>query len=277
MTDDNTENTAPEMPETEMHEIPGSEPESSGPRGERIAKALARAGVASRRDIERMIEDGRIKLGGQVVTHPATFVQPGDIMLVDGKPVDSPERTRLWRYHKPDGLMTTHKDPEGRKTVFDTLPEGLPRVISVGRLDINSEGLLLLTNDGELARRLELPGNAWVRRYRVRVFGVVDEKRLASLIDGFEYDGVRYGSIEAALDSKKGDNAWLTVSLREGKNREIRRVMEGLNLHVSRLIRLSYGPFQLGSLKARELEEVPGKTLREQLPDLPAPKRHRTR
>lgn len=277
MIDDNTENTAPEMPETEMHEIPGSEPESSAPRGERIAKALARAGVASRRDIERMIEDGRIKLGGQIVTHPATFVQPGDIMLVDGKPVDSPERTRLWRYHKPDGLMTTHKDPEGRKTVFDTLPEGLPRVISVGRLDINSEGLLLLTNDGELARRLELPGNAWVRRYRVRVFGVVDEKRLASLINGFDYDGVRYGSIEAALDSKKGDNAWLTVSLREGKNREIRRVMEGLNLHVSRLIRLSYGPFQLGSLKARELEEVPGKTLREQLPDLPAPKRHRTR
>ena len=278
MTDDNTENTAPEMPEiSDLHEIPCSEPESSGPRGERIAKALARAGVASRRDIERMIEDGRIKLGGQIVTHPATFVQPGDIMLVDGKPVDSPERTRLWRYHKPDGLMTTHKDPEGRKTVFDTLPEGLPRVISVGRLDINSEGLLLLTNDGELARRLELPGNAWVRRYRVRVFGVVDEKRLASLIDGFEYDGVRYGSIEAALDSKKGDNAWLTVSLREGKNREIRRVMEGLNLHVSRLIRLSYGPFQLGSLKARELEEVPGKTLREQLPDLPAPKRHRTR
>ncbi|GBQ85247.1 pseudouridine synthase [Gluconobacter albidus] len=277
MTDDNTENTAPEMPETEMHEITGSEPETAAPKGERIAKALARAGVASRRDIERMIEDGRIKLGGQIVTHPATFVQPGDIMLVDGKPVDSPERTRLWRYHKPDGLMTTHKDPEGRKTVFDTLPEGLPRVISVGRLDINSEGLLLLTNDGELARRLELPGNAWVRRYRVRVFGVVDEKRLASLVNGFEYEGVRYGSIEAALDSKKGDNAWLTVSLREGKNREIRRVMEGLNLHVSRLIRLSYGPFQLGSLKARELEEVPGKTLREQMPDLPAPKRQRTR
>lgn len=278
MTDDNTENTAPEMPEiSDLHEDTAPETDAAAPRGERIAKALARAGVASRRDIERMIEDGRIKLGGQIVTHPATFVQPGDIMLVDGKPVDSPERTRLWRYHKPDGLMTTHKDPEGRKTVFDTLPEGLPRVISVGRLDINSEGLLLLTNDGELARRLELPGNAWVRRYRVRVFGVVDEKRLASLIDGFEYDGVRYGSIEAALDSKKGDNAWLTVSLREGKNREIRRVMEGLNLHVSRLIRLSYGPFQLGSLKARELEEVPGKTLREQLPDLPAPKRHRTR
>ncbi|MBS1102444.1 rRNA pseudouridine synthase [Gluconobacter sp. Dm-62] len=266
------------MPEiSDLHEGTAPETDAPAPKGERIAKALARAGVASRRDIERMIEGGRIKLGGQVVTHPATFVHPGDIMLVDGKPVDSPERTRLWRYHKPDGLMTTHKDPEGRKTVFDTLPEGLPRVISVGRLDINSEGLLLLTNDGELARRLELPGNAWIRRYRVRVFGVVDEKRLASLIDGFDYDGVRYGSIEAALDSKKGDNAWLTVSLREGKNREIRRVMEGLNLHVSRLIRLSYGPFQLGSLKARELEEVPGKTLREQMPDLPAPKRQRTR
>lgn len=278
MTDDNTENTAPEMPEIpDLHEDTAPETDAAAPKGERIAKALARAGVASRRDIERMIEGGRIKLGGQIVTHPATFVQPGDIMLVDGKPVNSPERTRLWRYHKPDGLMTTHKDPEGRKTVFDTLPEGLPRVISVGRLDINSEGLLLLTNDGELARRLELPGNAWIRRYRVRVFGVVDEKRLASLIDGFDYDGVRYGSIEAALDSKKGDNAWLTVSLREGKNREIRRVMEGLNLHVSRLIRLSYGPFQLGSLKARELEEVPGKTLREQMPDLPAPKRQRTR
>ncbi|AFW00968.1 tRNA/rRNA pseudouridine synthase [Gluconobacter thailandicus F149-1 = NBRC 100600] len=247
------------------------------PKGERIAKFLARAGVASRRDVERMIEDNRIKLGGHPVTHPATFVQPGDIVLVDGKPVDNPERTRLWRYHKPDGLLTTHRDPQERKTVFDSLPEGMPRVISVGRLDINSEGLLLLTNDGELARRLELPGNAWVRRYRVRVFGVVDEKRLASLVNGFEYEGVKYGSIEAELDSKKGDNSWLTVSLREGKNREIRRVMQGLNLHVSRLIRLSYGPFQLGSLKARELEEVNGKTLREQIPDLPAPTRKRTR
>lgn len=250
---------------------------SDAPRGERIAKFLARAGVASRRDVERMIEDSRIKLGGHPVTHPATFVQPGDIVLVDGKPVDNPERTRLWRYHKPDGLLTTHRDPQERKTVFDSLPEGMPRVISVGRLDINSEGLLLLTNDGELARRLELPGNAWVRRYRVRVFGVVDEKRLASLVNGFEYEGVKYGSIEAELDSKKGDNSWLTVSLREGKNREIRRVMQGLNLHVSRLIRLSYGPFQLGSLKARELEEVNGKTLREQIPDLPAPTRKRTR
>ncbi|EHH67903.1 pseudouridine synthase [Gluconobacter morbifer] len=251
--------------------------ENNSPKGERIAKYLARSGVASRRDVERMIEDNRVKLDGQLVTHPATFIQPGDIVLVDGKPIDVPERTRLWRYHKPDGLLTTHRDPQGRPTVFEKLPEGMPRVISVGRLDINSEGLLLLTNDGELARRLELPGNAWVRRYRVRVFGVVDEKRLASLANGFEYEGVKYGSIEAALDSTKGDNSWLTVSLREGKNREIRRVMQGLNLHVSRLIRLSYGPFQLGQLKVRELEEVPGKILREQIPDLPAPSRKRTR
>ncbi|GBD57283.1 pseudouridine synthase [Gluconobacter wancherniae] len=247
------------------------------PKGERIAKFLARAGVASRRDVERMIEEGRIAMGGQPVTHPATFVQSGDIVLVDGNPVGEPERTRVWRYHKPDGLMTTHKDPQGRATVFESLPEAMPRVVSVGRLDINSEGLLLLTNDGELARRLELPGSAWIRRYRVRVFGVVDEKRLAELIHGSEFEGVRYGSIEAGLDSTKGDNSWLTVSLKEGKNREIRRVMQGLNLHVSRLIRVSYGPFQLGTLKARELEEVPGKTLREQIPGLAAPVRRRTR
>ncbi|QDH17057.1 pseudouridine synthase [Swingsia samuiensis] len=250
---------------------------SDEPKGERIAKFLARAGVASRRDIERMIEEGRIKLGGHPVTHPATFVQSGDMIQVDGKLIENPDRTRVWRYHKPDGLLTTHKDPQGRQTVFESLPEGMPRVISVGRLDINSEGLLLLTNDGELARRLELPSNAWIRRYRVRVFGVVDEKRLASLIDGFEYEGVRYGSIEAALDSTKGDNSWLTVSLKEGKNREIRKVMRGLNLHVSRLIRLSYGPFQLGSLKAREIEEVNGKILREQIPDFPTQSKNKAR
>ncbi|GAJ28288.1 tRNA/rRNA pseudouridine synthase [Acidomonas methanolica] len=237
-------------------------------RGERIAKWLARAGTASRRDVERMIEEGRIRLNGAPVTHPASFVTPGDIVLVDGKPVNAPERTRLWRYHKPDGLMTTHRDPQGRPTVFDSLPEGMPRVVSVGRLDVNSEGLLLLTNDGELARRLELPSNAWLRRYRVRVFGVVDEKRLADLARGSTFDGVTYGPIEAGLDSRKGDNAWLTVSLREGKNREIRRVMAGLNLHVSRLIRLAYGPFSLGTLKKRELEEVAPKILRDQIPGL---------
>ncbi|GBR55489.1 tRNA/rRNA pseudouridine synthase [Neokomagataea thailandica NBRC 106555] len=264
-----TEDTNPDTNENAFESTPNDRDE---PRGERIAKYLARAGVASRRDVERMITERRIRIGGKMIEHPATFVQRGDIVIVDNKPIDHPDRTRLWRYHKPDGLMTTHKDPQGRPTVFESLPEGLPRVISVGRLDINSEGLLLLTNDGELARRLELPGNAWIRRYRVRVFGVVDEKRLASLIDGFEYEGIRYGSIEAALDSSKGDNSWLTVSLREGKNREIRNVMRGLNLHVSRLIRLSYGPFQLGSLKARELTEVAGKTLREQIPELQSSK-----
>jgi len=246
-------------------------------RGERIAKYLARAGVASRRDVERMIAEGRVRLNGQKVEHPATFVTEPDAVVVDGKPVGGAERTRVWRYHKPDGLMTTHKDPQGRATVFDKLPEGMPRVVSVGRLDINSEGLLLLTNDGALARRLELPGNAWVRRYRVRVFGVVDEKRLAALAHGSEFEGVRYGAIEAGLDSVKGDNSWLTVSLREGKNREIRRVMQGLNLHVSRLIRVSYGPFLLGTLQRSEIEEVPGKVLREQIPGLAAPKRVRTR
>ncbi len=244
-------------------------------RGERIAKWLARSGVASRRDIERMIEEGRISLNGQKVSHPATFVTDRDIIAVDGQVANAPERTRLWRYHKPDGRVTTHRDPQGRPTVFDAMPEDMPRVISVGRLDINSEGLLLLTNDGALARRLELPSNGWLRRYRVRVFGRVDEDRLAALAKGgFEYEGVRYGPIEAGLDSTKGDNSWLTVSLREGKNREIRRVMTGLNLHVSRLLRLSYGPFSLGELKAGELEEVPAKMMRAVLPrDLDAPQK----
>ncbi|CAI9121096.1 pseudouridine synthase [Brytella acorum] len=246
-------------------------------RGERIAKWLARAGTASRRDVERMIAEKRIRLNGAVVEHPATFVAPGDIVQVNGQVVGAQEHTRVWRYHKPEGLMTTHRDPQGRPTVFESLPEGMPRVVSVGRLDINSEGLLLLTNDGGLARRLELPGNAWLRRYRVRVFGVVDERRLASLINGSEFEGVKYGPIEAGLDSRKGDNAWLTVSLREGKNREIRRVMMGLNLHVSRLIRTAYGPFQLGTLQKRELEEVQTKILREQIPGLAAPVRLKTR
>ncbi|GBQ88515.1 tRNA/rRNA pseudouridine synthase [Acetobacter nitrogenifigens DSM 23921 = NBRC 105050] len=235
-------------------------------RGERIAKWLARSGVASRRDVERMIEEGRVSLNGAPVTHPATFVTANDAVFVDKKLVEQPDHTRLWRYHKPDGLVTTHRDPEGRPTVFASLPEGMPRVVSVGRLDLNSEGLLLLTNDGALARRLELPSNGWLRRYRVRVFGVVDPKRLAELAGGSVFDGVKYGPIEASLDSKKGDNAWLTVALREGKNREVRRVMAGLNLHVSRLLRTSYGPFPLGELQPGELEEVPGRVLKSQLP-----------
>lgn len=248
------------------------------PRAERIAKWLARSGVASRRDAERMIGEGRIRLNGQPVTHPATFVSDNDIVQVDGEPVAPPQRTRLWRYHKPDGLVTTHRDPEGRRTVFSAMPEDMPRVISVGRLDLNSEGLLLLTNDGALARRLELPSNGWLRRYRVRVFGVVDEARLAALAHGSVFDGVRYGPITAVLDSRKGDNAWLTVSLREGKNREIRKVMSGLNLHVSRLIRTSYGPFQLGVLPRGALEEVSPRVLRDQLPKAEeSPAKPRTR
>ncbi|MCW3473320.1 pseudouridine synthase [Limobrevibacterium gyesilva] len=238
----------------------------TGPQGERIAKWLARAGVASRRDAEKLIGEGRVKLNNTVVTHPATFVAAGDLVVVNGTLVDAPERTRLWRYHKPTGLVTTHKDPQGRPTVFEKLPPGLPRVVSVGRLDLNSEGLLLLTNDGALARRLELPANGWIRRYRVRVFGTVDPAGLAALAQGVTIDGVRYGAVEAGLDSRKGDNSWLSVGLREGRNREVRRVMAHLGLQVTRLIRVAYGPFQLGNLPRGTVDEVPTKVLREQLP-----------
>ena len=236
------------------------------PAGERIAKWLARAGVASRRDAERLVAEGRVKLNNAVVVHPATFVAKGDLVVVDGKLAEEPERTRLWRYHKPDGLMTTHRDPQGRPTVFQKLPPHLPRVVSIGRLDLNSEGLLLLTNDGALARRLELPATGWIRRYRVRVFGSVDPRALAVLAGGVTVEGVRYGPIEAGLDSRKGDNCWLTVGLREGRNREVRKVMAHLGLPVSRLIRVSYGPFQLGQMERGAVEEIPGKVLREQLP-----------
>ncbi len=243
-------------------------------RGERIAKWLARAGIASRRDAEKMIAEGRVKLGGKVVETPATFITPGDHVTVDGKQVAAPERTRLFRYHKPDGLVTTHRDPQGRPTVFEKLPPGLPRLVSVGRLDLTSEGLLLLTNDGELARKLELPSNGWLRRYRVRVHGRIDEAALAALIRGITVEGVKYGPIEAGLDSRQGTNAWLTVSIQEGKNREIRRVMAHLGLEVTRLIRTAYGPFQLGILPRGAVEEVNAKVLREQL-GLDAPKRLR--
>jgi 23S rRNA pseudouridine2605 synthase len=235
-------------------------------RGERIAKWLARAGVASRRDVEKMLSEGRIKLNGKLLDHPASFVTPGDVVQVNGKVIDAPARTRLFRYHKPEGLMTTHKDPEGRPTVFEKLPPGLPRLISIGRLDLNSEGLLLLTNDGALARLLERPETGWLRRYRVRVNGYVDEKALAALSHGVTVEGERYGPIDAGLDSRKGDNAWLSVGLREGRNREVRRVMAHLNLQTSRLIRIAYGPFQLGLLPRGSVEEVPAKILREQLP-----------
>ncbi|ABI61357.1 Ribosomal large subunit pseudouridine synthase B [Granulibacter bethesdensis CGDNIH1] len=240
--------------------------DSGTPRGERIAKWLARAGVASRRDAEKLVEDGRVRLNNQVVTHPATFVGSGDLVTVNGALVEAPDRTRLWRYHKTDGVMTTHRDPQGRPTVFEKLPSSMPRVVSVGRLDLNSEGLLLLTNDGMLARRLELPQTGWIRRYRVRVHGDVTQAMLDSLARGVTVEGVRYGSIEAGLDSSKGSNSWLTVSLKEGKNREIRKVMRHIGLHVTRLIRIAYGPFQLGQLGKGEVEEVTGKVLREQLP-----------
>ena len=242
---------------------------ASEPTGERIAKYLGRAGVASRRDAERMIEAGRITLNGTIITHPATFVVVGDQITVDGALLGEPARTRLWRYHKPDGLLTTHRDPEGRPTVFERLPPDMPRVISVGRLDLNSEGLLLLTNDGALARRLELPSTGWHRRYRVRVYGMVDSDRLAALSEGITVDDVRYGPITAAVDTASGATAWLSISLTEGKNREIRKVMTALGLQVTRLIRVAYGPFQLGNLAVRTVAEVNPSVLRDQLPRAP--------
>ena len=247
-------------------------------RGDRIAKWLARAGVASRRDAERLLAEGKVKVNNVLVTHPATFIAPGDMVVVNGALVGEPERTRLWRYHKPDGLVTTHRDPEGRPTVFDKLRSQLPRVVSVGRLDLTSEGLLLLTNDGALARRLELPATGWIRRYRVRVHGIVDPRALANLAKGVTVDGVRYGEIDDGLDAVKGENAWLTVSLKEGRNREIRRVMTHLGLSVTRLIRIAYGPFQLGTLARGGIEEVPARVLRDQLPadgGAPPPRPHR--
>lgn len=232
---------------------------------ERIAKVLARAGVASRRDAERLIADGRVKLDGVVVTAPGTKVTREQILTVDGRVVEGARPSALWRYHKPDGLITTHRDPEGRRTVFEALPRDIGRVISIGRLDYASEGLLLLTNDGALARALELPSTGWIRRYRVRVYGKPDHAALAALKDGITIEGVRYGPIEASIDSAKRDNVWLTVALAEGKNREVRRVFTHLGLKVNRLIRTAYGPFQLGKLKRGELERVQPKVMREQL------------
>ena len=232
---------------------------------ERIAKRIARAGMCSRREAERWIEQGRVSVDGTVLTTPAFTVTDDNHVVVDGKPLPAKQETRLWRYHKPPGLVTTNRDELGRDTIFDHLPKNLPRVLTVGRLDLNSEGLLLLTNDGDLARKLELPATGWTRRYRVRVYGRVDQAKLEPLKRGVTIDGVGYDAIIASVDKQQGSNAWLTVSLREGKNREIRRVMEHLGWPVSRLIRLAYGPFQLGNLKAGAVEPVPHKVLREQM------------
>jgi 23S rRNA pseudouridine2605 synthase len=234
-------------------------------RPERIAKVLARAGVCSRREAERWIAEGRVAVDGQVLTTPAVTVTAESDVRVNGEPLPAPERPRLWRYHKPAGLVTTHRDEKGRPTVFDALPKELPRLISIGRLDLNSEGLLLLTNDGALARRLELPSTGWIRRYKVRVHGEVDTERLAALARGITIEGTAYGPIRASLERRQGSNAWVTMALREGKNREVRRVLEHLGLQVTRLIRLSYGPFQLGNLARGAVDEVPKKVLAEQL------------
>jgi len=238
--------------------------------GERIAKRIARAGLCSRRDAERWIAAGRVAVDGVTLTSPAVVVTAASLVTVDGKVLPEPERARLWRYHKPVGLVTTHRDPEGRATVFAALPKELPRVISVGRLDVTSEGLLLLTNDGGLARRLELPSTGWVRRYRARAFGRVEPAALARLARGVTIDDIDYGPIRASLERQQGDNAWIALSLAEGKNREVRRVLEHLGLRVNRLIRIAYGPFQLGHLAEGAVEEVGAKVLREQLGRAPA-------
>ena len=253
---------------------------AQGERPERIAKLLARAGVCSRRDAERWIGEGRVSVDGHVLTTPAVTVTATNDVRVDGKPLPAPERPRLWRYHKPAGLVTTHRDEKGRPTVFDALPKELPRLISIGRLDLNSEGLLLLTNDGALSRRLELPSTGWLRRYKVRVHGEVEPERLAALEKGVTIDDVSYGSIRASLERRQGSNAWIAMALREGKNREVRRVLEHLGFQVTRLIRLAYGPFQLGNLARGAVAEVSKKVLTEQLgsgdPGAAAPHRKST-
>ena len=231
----------------------------------RIAKAMAHAGLCSRRDAEAWIEAGRVAVNGKLLATPAYVVKPGDKISVDGNPLPEAAPTRLWRFHKPRGLVTSHKDPRGRKTVFQALPPGLPRVVSVGRLDINTEGLLLLTTDGELARHLELPSTSWLRRYRVRAHGRAGQAALDALCNGLTIGGVHYGPVEARIDREQGANLWLTIALREGKNREVKNIAEHLGLTVNRLIRISFGPFALGDLAEGAVEEVKRKVLADQL------------
>ena len=233
--------------------------------GDRIAKVLARAGIASRREAEKIIEAGRVTVNGKTVLTPALNVIAKDRIVVDGKELSEPEEPRVWLYHKPAGLVTTERDEKGRETVFDSLPGDMPRVMSVGRLDINSEGLLLLTNDGALKRTMELPATGWLRRYRVRIKGSLSEAKLDELRAGIEVDGIRYAGVDVKFDRQQGANAWLTMGLREGKNREIRRLMEAQGVIVNRLLRISYGPFQLGTLKPGAVEEVKQRIVRDQL------------
>lgn len=246
---------------------PASDPAAGAerPTAERIAKVMARAGVASRRDAEEMVRAGRVAVNGRRIDTPATTVTAADRITLDGAPLPEPERARLWLYHKPPGLVTTARDEHGRPTVLDNLPPGLPRVMTVGRLDLNSEGLLLLTNDGELKRKLELPATGWLRRYRARVHGTPTEAQLAPLKDGITLEGERFQPMSLTIDRQQGANAWLTIGLREGRNREIRRALEAVGLTVNRLIRISYGPFQLGDLAPGSVEEVRGRVLRDQL------------
>ena len=235
--------------------------------GERIAKLMARAGLASRRDAEEWVKQGRVTVNGRVINSPALDITANDVVKVDGAPLPERQRTRLFLYHKPRGLMTTHADPEGRPTVFDHLPDNLPRLISIGRLDFNTEGLLLLTNDGGLARVLELPDTGWLRRYRVRAHGEVTQGQLDRLREGVEVEGVKYGPVDATLERDQGSNVWITIAIREGKNREVRNILGALGLEVNRLIRVSYGPFQLGEIAEGEVEEVRARVLRQQLGD----------
>lgn len=247
------------------------------PEGDRIAKYLSRAGVASRREIERMIDDGRVYLNGQLLTTPAIKVTDADEIVVDGKPIGARDAIRMWLYNKPTGLVSSNNDEKGRTTIFDKFPETMPRVMTIGRLDLNSEGLLLLTNDGELKRKLELPSTGWVRKYRVRVNGRPTDATVEPLRKGITVDGERFQGMAVAIDRQQGANAWLTIGLREGKNREIRRAMESIGLVVNRLIRISYGPFQLKTLAPGEIEEIKPKVLRDQLGMAPEVKEEATK